>query len=141
MMENDETKRGGLRQELYRREDELMFLRERLLKVEYELEDRLRDLSEEYADRDCIPESEEDLSCVYEREIELLRELLYGEREKPLEKILARRLQAQQRKTMELAGEMGSDGAYSDAYWRHRIEEQLLSDLLRRWWEWLRGPG
>jgi hypothetical protein len=141
MTTDGETKLRGLRQELYRREDEIMFLRERLLAVEYELEDRLRDLSEEYADRESIPESEEDLSRTHEREIDLLRELLHQEREEPLEKILARRLQAKQRRTMELASKLGRDGTYPNDYWRQRIDEQILSDLLRRWWEWLRGPG
>jgi hypothetical protein len=140
MTADGETKPMGLRQELYRREDEIMFLRERLLAVEYELEDRLRDLSDQYADRESVPESEEDLSRTHRREVDLLRELLQEERKEPLEKVLAQRLQTERRRTMELARELGSGGTYPDAYWRHRLEEQILSDLLRRWWEWLRGP-
>jgi len=141
MTSDHEEKPGSLRRQFHRREDEIMLLQERLLAVEYELEDRLSNLDDQYADRDGIPKSEEALSRVHRREIELIKELLRGEGGEPLEKILARRLQAEQRKTAERAAELRSGGSHSESYWRHHLEGEVLSDLLRRWWEWLRGPG
>jgi len=127
------TTRDSIRRAMHRREDEITFLRQRLLvleKVIHELETCPTNLSQ--ADINWLD--------VHRYEWELADELLHARHTEPLGETLQRRLAMAERLARELAPKSGDRNKHSAAY---RVAEKArlaLNEMLNHWWAWLAQP-
>ncbi|MCC7352368.1 MAG: hypothetical protein IT330_01330 [Anaerolineae bacterium] len=123
-----------------RREDEEIFLRLRERTLSIELEERSQRLIEEYPPDEPPPPGEADLRRQWQRELELITAVLAASCSEPMEQVLRRWLRRVQRRAVELAAQPRGGSPYPPEYWRCETDRLVLTDLLRRWWQWQGGP-
>jgi len=123
-----------------RREDEEVFLRLRERTLRAELEERSQRLIDEYPPDKPLPPGEADMQRLWQRELELIGAVLAASGSEPLEEVLRRWLRRAQRRSVELAARPRGRSPYPPEYWQCETDRLVLTDLLRRWWEWQGGP-
>lgn len=123
-----------------RREDEEIFLGSLEHALRAELEERSQRLIDEYPPDKPLPPGEADMQRLWQRELELIDAVLAASGSEPLEEMLRRWLRQAQRRSVELAARPRGRAPYPPEYWRYETDRLVLTDLLRRWWEWRGGP-
>lgn len=85
------------------------------------------------------PPEETETLHIYRREQALIGELMADCQEQLLPEALRRRLAAAQRRSAAQAGRPKSSPAARAERWQAEVEQQILTELLRQWANWLQG--
>jgi hypothetical protein len=120
-------------------EAETSFLQERRRRLQADLEEKDEHLASETTHQDALLEIERESLAIYQREREVLNELLRAPERKVhgLERILGDRLRRADQRVMASARTVGDKGTYDDVYWRAEEERQIIAKILTEWWNWL----
>jgi hypothetical protein len=137
-MESNEVPRGSRAGRAH--DEEYQFLQHREGILEAELEERDALLESEFPETGSLPRGQDEWNRLWRRELALIRELKREIERTELEQKLRRRLRIAQRRLSRFASEVRERGAYSPDYWEIEEERGILTNLLRRWWEWRDGP-
>ena len=121
-------------------DEEYQFLQYRQMALEAELEERNVLLEYEFPDGIGVPRGQAEWSRLWQRELEFVRTFTGGIAHTALERLLRRRLRQVQRRLARLSTASRYRGVYPPEYWQAEEERQILTGLLRRWWEWRDGP-
>jgi hypothetical protein len=116
---------------MHRREDEIAFLRQRLL----DLEKAIHQQKTPPPGRDG-----RDWLDVYQYEWELADELLHARHTEPLGETLQRRLAMAERLSRELTPKPEQRDKPSQVYWIAEKARLALDEMLQKWWAWLAEP-
>lgn len=128
------------RKDAQQHEDEQVFLRELGHALRMELEERKLRRVEDYPPDEPLPSGEASLERVWQRELEIIAEVEAAIGSEPLDQVLRHWLRRVQRRAMELAAQPRAHTSYPPEYWQCETDRLVLTDLLRRWWEWQGGP-
>lgn len=125
--------RDSIRRAMHRREDEITFLRQRLLT----LEKIIQEMTTSPAN---LIHNDINWLHVHRYEWELADELLHARHTEPLGETLQRRLAMAERLSRELAPKSSERKKHSDAYWVAEKARLALNEMLNHWWAWLAQP-
>ena len=139
-MNDPEGQSRRARKDAQRYEDEQIFLRELGRALQMELEERRLRRMEDHPPEVPLPPGEASLERVWRRELEIIAGAEAAISSEPLEQVLRQWLRRIQRRAMELAAQPRAHASYSPEYWQCETDRLVLTDLLRRWWEWQGGP-
>lgn len=121
-------------------DEEYQFLQYRQMALEAELDERNVWLEYEFPDGVAVPRGQAEWSRLWQRELDIVRTFTGGIAHTALEHLVRRQLRQVQRRLARLSTASRYRGVYPPKYWQAEEDRQILTSLLRRWWEWRDGP-
>jgi hypothetical protein len=115
----------------------LDFLQQRRIAVETKIRERRERLQRFYPRGQTLPETEEELTQVYQTEKALIEELLQASTDRPFVEV-ARERRAKANRRVQQFNSRKSNAEARAKVWQAHTEQEILTELLRQWLTWLK---